>query len=126
MERHRIHRRIRRLAQNYSGLKTRLETHPSLLSAKQTSSNTDAKSAPRKLSYNEKRELESLPKQIETLEAEQHELNVKMESPEFYLQDASLITQAVDRLQEIHDELSRLYQRWGELEIVSNPKTPKA
>ena len=91
-------------------------THPSLLSAKQTSSNTDAKSAPRKLSYNEKRELESLPKQIETLEAEQHELNVKMESPEFYLQDASLITQAVDRLQEIHDELSRLYQRWGELE----------
>jgi len=84
--------------------------------AKQTSPNADAKSASRKLSYNEKRELESLPKQIETLEAEQHELNVKMESPEFYLQDGALITQAVDRLQQIHDELSRLYHRWGELE----------
>jgi ABC transport system ATP-binding/permease protein len=82
----------------------------------QTVSNTDTKSAPRKLSYNEKRELETLPKQIETLEAEQHELNKKMESPEFYLQDGTLITQAVDRLQALHDELSRLYHRWGELE----------
>ena len=27
-----------------------------------------------------------------------------------------VITQAVDRLQQIHDELSRLYHRWGELE----------
>ena len=35
----------------------------------------ETKSAPRKLSYNEKRELEVLPKQIETLESEQHELN---------------------------------------------------
>jgi len=84
--------------------------------AKQTSSNTDNKSAPRKLSYNEKRELEELPKKIETLESEQHDLNVKMESPEFYLQEGALITQAVNRLQEIHDELSRLYHRWSELE----------
>jgi len=84
--------------------------------AKQTVSNEDNKSAPRKLSYNEKRELESLPKQIETLEAEQHELNKKMESLEFYMQDGAIITQAVHRLQELHDELSHLYHRWGELE----------
>ena len=84
--------------------------------AKQTVSNTDTKSAPRKLSYNEKRELEQLPKQIESLEAEQHDLTVKMESPEFYMQRGALITQAVNRLQELHEELSRLYHRWGELE----------
>ena len=84
--------------------------------SKQTAPNADNKSAPRKLSYNEKRELEALPKQIETLEAEQHELNKKMESPEFYLQEGALITQAVNRLQELHEELSRLYHRWGELE----------
>jgi ATP-binding cassette subfamily F protein uup len=84
--------------------------------AKQTVSNADNKSAPRKLSYNEKRELEALPKQIETLEAEQHELNKKMESLEFYMQDGAIITQAVHRLQELHDELSHLYHRWGELE----------
>jgi len=83
---------------------------------KQTVANADNKSAPRKLSYNEKRELESLPKQIETLEAEQHDLNKKMESPEFYMQDGATITQAVNHLQELHDELARLYHRWGELE----------
>ena len=82
----------------------------------QTVSNAEDKSAPRKLSYNEKRELEALPKQIESLEAEQHELNKKMESPEFYMQDGAFITQAVNRLQELHEELSRLYHRWGELE----------
>ncbi len=85
--------------------------------AKQAFSNTDAKSAPRKLSYNEKRELEELPTKIESLEAEQHELNQKMESPEFYLQSGVIITRSVERLQEIHDELSRLYHRWGELEL---------
>jgi len=89
---------------------------PKPASTKQAVANTDNKSAPRKLSYNEKRELEALPKQIETLEAEQHELNKKMESPEFYMQDGALITQAVNRLQELHDELARLYHRWGELE----------
>ncbi|MEP6895790.1 MAG: ATP-binding cassette domain-containing protein, partial [Chloroflexota bacterium] len=85
-------------------------------STPQTFSSADSKSAPRKLSYNEKRELEQLPKQIETLEAEQHDLNVKMESPEFYQQDGAIITQAVNRLEELHEELSRLYHRWGELE----------
>ena len=85
-------------------------------STKQAVSNADTKSAPRKLSYNEKRELEKLPQQIEALEAEQHDLNKKMESTEFYLQDGNTITQAVNRLQELHDELSRLYHRWGELE----------
>jgi ATP-binding cassette subfamily F protein uup len=85
--------------------------------AKQAFSNTDNKSAPRKLSYNEKRELEELPTKIEALESEQHELNQKMESPEFYLQSGVIITRSVERLQEIHDELSRLYHRWGELEL---------
>jgi ATP-binding cassette subfamily F protein uup len=82
----------------------------------QAASNAEDKSAPRKLSYKEKRELESIPKQIETLEAEQHQLTVSMETPEFYQQNGDVITQAVNRLQEIHDELSHLYHRWGELE----------
>ena len=82
----------------------------------QASSTIDTRSAPRKLSYKEKRELEELPAKIEALESEQHELNQKMESPEFYQQSGDVITQAVDRIQQIHDELSRLYHRWGELE----------
>ena len=95
----------------------KLASSPQGASTTQAVSNADAKSAPRKLSYNEKRELEELPKKIESLEAEQRELNAKMETTEFYLQDGKIITRAVERLQEIHDELSHLYHRWGELEL---------
>jgi ATP-binding cassette subfamily F protein uup len=84
--------------------------------AARTESKANSKPAVRKLSYNEKRELEELPKRIELLEAEQHDLTVKLETPEFYQRDGTLITQAVHRLQELHEELSALYQRWGELE----------
>lgn len=77
---------------------------------------SDSKPAARKLSYKEKRELEELPGKIEILEAEQHELNRKMEDPAFYQQGSEVITNAVNRLEELHNELSALYQRWGELE----------
>lgn len=77
---------------------------------------SDSKLAARKLSYKEKRELEELPGKIEILEAEQHELNRKMEDPAFYQQGSEVITNAVNRLEELHNELSALYQRWGELE----------
>ena len=86
------------------------------VSAASTESKTDSKSGPRKLSYNEKRELADLPGRIEMLEAEQHQLTVQLEDPAFYQQGGAVITQAVNRLQELHDELSRAYQRWSELE----------
>lgn len=85
-------------------------------SSTQADSKVDAKSIKRKLSYNEKRELEELPKRIEVLEAEQSQLTVKMEAPAFYQQEGDKITQAVKRLEEIQAELSQAYLRWGELD----------
>ncbi|HND47415.1 MAG TPA: hypothetical protein PLL95_02585, partial [Anaerolineales bacterium] len=82
----------------------------------QAESKSESKSTVRKLSYNEKRELEELPKRIEKLESEQHELNQKMEDPAFYQQEGSIITQAVERLEQIHKELAQAYERWGELD----------
>ena len=93
-----------------------LQTKPKADSVSPEESRVDSKPAVRKLSYNEKRELEELPRQIEILEAEQYQLTLRMEEPAFYQQEGALITQAVDRLQELHEELSRLYQRWAELE----------
>lgn len=89
---------------------------PKPATTSQAESKADAKPAKRKLSYNEKRELEELPKRIEMLEAEQSQLTVKMEAPAFYQQESEKITQAVNRLDEIHHELSQAYQRWGELD----------
>ena len=80
-------------------------------------SKADVKPASRKLSYNEQRELAALPARIEMLEAEQHQLTVKLEDPTFYQQGGEMITQAVNRLQELHEELSRAYHRWADLEL---------
>jgi len=92
------------------------QTKPKTVSDSRAESKAEPKRLARKLSYNEKRELEELPGLIEILEAEQHELTVKMEDPAFYQQEGAVITQAVNRLQEVHDELARVYQRWVELE----------
>jgi ATP-binding cassette subfamily F protein uup len=95
-----------------------LTSRPTLKPASviKTESKADGKPAPRKLSYKEKRELEALPGRIQMLEEEQHQLTVQMDAPAFYQQEGSVITQAVERLQDLHEDLSRLYQRWGELE----------
>jgi ATP-binding cassette subfamily F protein uup len=92
------------------------QTKPKADSVPQGEPKAEPKRPARKLSYNEKRELEELPGRIEMLEAEQHELTVKMEDPTFYQQEGAVITQAVNRLEELHEELSRVYQRWVELE----------
>jgi ATP-binding cassette subfamily F protein uup len=79
--------------------------------------------APRKLSYKEQRYLESrrlelaeLPRLIETLEAEQHQLTIAMADPAFYQQDNAEITRAANRLKELEEELAHAFRRWEELE----------
>jgi len=86
------------------------------VAAAPTQSKTDSRPSSRKLSYNEKRELADLPGRIEMLETEQHQITLQLEDPAFYQQGGEIITQAVNRLQELNEELSRAYQRWTELE----------
>ena len=70
----------------------------------------------KKLSYREQRELEALPGRIESLEAEQRTLNVKIADPAFYSEPADVIKEAVARLEAIHIELAEVYARWDALE----------
>jgi ATP-binding cassette subfamily F protein uup len=86
------------------------------VAAAPTQSKTDSRPSSRKLSYNEKRELADLPGRIEMLETEQHQITLQLEDPAFYQQGGEIITQAVNRLQELNEEISRAYQRWTELE----------
>jgi ATP-binding cassette subfamily F protein uup len=72
--------------------------------------------SPRRLSFNEKKELESLPAEIEHLEAELAQLNQAMIDPAFYQQEGGLISQSLDRLKQIEAALQVAYQRWSELE----------
>ncbi|MCC6208921.1 MAG: ATP-binding cassette domain-containing protein [Gammaproteobacteria bacterium] len=75
-----------------------------------------AQPARRKLAFAERRELESLPRRIETLEAEQRKLEDDAGRAEFYQQDKPAITAALARLETVNGELQQAYQRWEELE----------
>lgn len=69
-----------------------------------------------KLSYKEKSELESLPKLLEDLEAEQSMLNEKLQDPELYKDSPDLATQYHNRVAEIDVLLLEYLARWEELE----------
>ncbi len=71
---------------------------------------------PRKLTFNEQRELEKLPARIEELETEQAALHEKMAAPTFYQQGGSEIAEATQRLEQLEAELSHVFERWELLE----------
>jgi ATP-binding cassette subfamily F protein uup len=69
-----------------------------------------------KLSYKESRELESLPKEIEMLEAEQKQLAAKMAEPEYYRQPHDALRADQQRAAEIESLLLAKLERWEALE----------
>ena len=73
---------------------------------------------PRKLTFKERRELETLPTHIETLEEERQSLYDRMADPTFYQGDSPQVAAARDRLATLEKELTAAYQRWEELESV--------
>ena len=71
---------------------------------------------PSKLSYNEKRELEQLPAQIEALEGEIAEIEAFLSDGANYAKDPARCKSAAERLEPAKAELDRLSDRWLELE----------
>jgi ATP-binding cassette subfamily F protein uup len=74
---------------------------------------------PRKLSFNEKRELEAIPKLIETLETEQQQLLDAMANPDFYKKGPQ-IAPVTARLQELSKQLENAYARWQMLDEIKD------
>jgi ABC transport system ATP-binding/permease protein len=70
----------------------------------------------RKLTNKERAELESLPKRIEVLEAEQAKLTAALADPVFFKTAGAEVGKATARLHEIEAELAAIYARWAELE----------
>jgi ATP-binding cassette subfamily F protein uup len=69
-----------------------------------------------RLSYKEQRELDGLPAWIEALEAEQGHLQAAMADPAFYQQEPGAIADAKARLEQLTQDLERIYKRWETLE----------
>jgi len=72
-----------------------------------------------KLTFNEKRELDALPAEIEALEREQHALTERMCAPDYHRQDVDRIKADRARAAVIEHELATKFERWGELDARS-------
>lgn len=68
-----------------------------------------------KLTFNEQRELAQLPKKIELLEQSIAQRHLAMAEPEFYQQEATLITKTTQKLATDEALLAQMYSRWEAL-----------
>jgi ATP-binding cassette subfamily F protein uup len=79
-----------------------------------------AQSGKRRLAYHEKRDLESLPQKIESLETEIGKLHTTMADPKFYSRPSSEIAREQKSLKELSQQLAETFQRWEELEALAD------
>lgn len=77
---------------------------------------TPTRPTPTGLNWSERRELEGLPQQIETLEQKQSSLGERLSDPELYSGDGTDAAQIGSELQSIEQQLEIAYARWEELE----------
>ena len=90
---------------------------PAKQAAKTPASATATNSKPRtKLSFKEQRELDTLPKEIETLEREQGDLTTRMSTSEYHREGPDRARTDSRRLEEIETLLQTKYARWEALE----------
>jgi ATP-binding cassette subfamily F protein uup len=75
---------------------------------------------PRRLSYNEQRELKQLPEKIQGLEAEQAQLSALIGDPALFQRDPDQGSEALQRLQAAGKELEAAYARWEALDQASS------
>ncbi|WP_022721354.1 ABC-F family ATP-binding cassette domain-containing protein [Rhodopseudomonas sp. B29] len=92
--------------------------------AKAASNDASAKAAPsapapkRKLSFNDKHALETLPKTIAKLEAEIADLQKQLDDPQLYAKDRAKFDKASAAMAKAHEALHDAEQRWLELEML--------
>ncbi|WP_078118456.1 ATP-binding cassette domain-containing protein [Thiosocius teredinicola] len=75
-----------------------------------------APAKPKKLSYKDQRELDMLPGQIESLEAEIDGIQAALGNPDIYRESPDKVTEYNDRLQQLEGELAQAYERWEALD----------
>jgi ATP-binding cassette subfamily F protein uup len=76
-----------------------------------------AQTAKRKLSFNEKHALETLPKEIAALQAHLRSLQLKLDDPALYGRDPKAFAETTQALAEASSRLAAAEERWLEIEI---------
>ena len=72
----------------------------------------------RRMSFNDKHALETLPKQIAALQAELQKLQKQLDDPELYARDRAAFSRASEAAAAAQDELFAAEEKWLELEIL--------
>lgn len=98
-----------------SGQQSKVEKKILVVAEKQTSDG-EARVPKVKLSYKETRELETLPKLLETLEQEIDALSQQTQSGDFYQKDHLEQSKVLDTLTQKNEALEEAFMRWEELE----------
>ena len=73
---------------------------------------------PTKLSYKDQRELDALPKEIESIEASIINMQQAVADPDFYSQDHEIVQTALQELADAEALLEQRVERWSELEAL--------
>ncbi len=76
-----------------------------------------------KLSFKERRELDSLPAELEALEREQHELTARMSARDYHKQGAEAIKRDHARVAEIEHALAEKFERWAALDARASAQS---
>ena len=77
-----------------------------------------AKTSRRRLSFNDKHALETLPKQMAALQDKVRTLQQRLEDPGLYARDPKAFADVSAALAATHTELAAAEERWLELEIL--------
>jgi ABC transport system ATP-binding/permease protein len=78
------------------------------------------KAAVQKLSFNEKKELDNLPLEIEALETEQAEITAQFSNPDIYRDQPELVDKLQARLAIITTEIEKKMERWEKLDQLNH------
>jgi len=106
------------VAQRGVGVQARKAEKAARHKSKSNSGASTEKSAENKLSYKHKFRLESLPKDIETVEADIDALNKALSDPELYAKDPDLFSVKSTALVNAQMKLAAYEEEWLELEML--------
>lgn len=85
-----------------------------------TRTSTDNTPKIRKLKWKEQKELEGMEETILATEAQKEELEAMFSKPDFFETHGDRVQQLTTKLEDLRNEITRLYARWEELEAIQN------
>jgi ABC transport system ATP-binding/permease protein len=106
------------LAQRGADLKREAAKASAAEGNKGTKGNTSQGTAKRRLNFNEKHALETLPKTIAKLQAEIAKQQRHLDDPNLYKKDRKKFDSASDALTKAQKELQEAEDKWLELEVL--------